>query len=174
MTLIWAHTHLLLNHFPIVGAFFGLLLLLYAMFKRSDDLKRASYWTFVIIALITIAVYYSGTQASAVVSGLPGVRGEIIHEHREVANWSLIAIEILGALSLVGLLFLRSKKAINSFVAIIFLVAIAATGLVSWTGLQGGIIRHTEVRGDLPFLVPAKTESESGGHSESTESDHSH
>lgn len=174
MTLNWAHTHLLLNHFPIVGAFFGLLLLLYAMFKRSEDLKRASYWTFVIIALIAIAVYYSGTQASAVVSELPGVRGEIIHEHREVANWSLIAIEILGALSLVGLLFLRSKKAINSFVAIIFLVAIAATGLVSWTGLQGGIIRHTEVRGDIPFLVPAKTESESGGHSESTESDRSH
>lgn len=175
MTFNWAHTHLLLNHFPIVGAFFGLLLLLYAMFKRSDDLKRASYWTFVIIALIAIAVYYSGTQASAVVSGLPGVRGEIIHEHREVANWSLIAIEILGALSLVGLLFLRSKRAINSFVAIILLVAIAATGLVSWAGLQGGIIRHTEVRGDLPFLVPAKTESESGGgHSESSESGHSH
>ena len=58
--------------------------------------------------------------------------------------------------------------------AIIFLVAIAATGLVSWAGLQGGIIRHTEVRGDIPFLVPAKTESESGGHSESTDSDHSH
>ena len=182
MTLNWAHTHLLLNHFPIVGAFFGLLLLLYAVVKRSDDLKRASYWTFVIITLIAIAkrlakseiaVYYSGTQASAVVSGLPGVRGEIIHRHRQVAEWSLIAIEILGALSLVGLLFLRSKRAINLFVVVISIMAIATTGLVSWAGLQGGIIRHTEVRGDLPFLVPAKTESESGGHSES-EAGHSH
>ena len=174
MTLNWAHTHLLLNHFPIVGAFFGLLLLLYAMFKNSEDLKRASYWTFVIIALIAIAVYYSGTQASAVVSGLPGVRGEIIHRHREVAEWSLIAIEILGALSLVGLLFLRSKRAINLFVVVISIMAIAATGLVSWAGLQGGIIRHTEVRGDLPFLVPSKTESGSGSHGESSESGHSH
>ena len=174
MSFNWAHTHLLLNHFPIVGAIFGLLLLLYAMFKNSEDLKRASYWTFVIIALIAIAVYYSGTQASAVVSGLPGVRGEIIHRHREVAEWSLIAIEILGALSLVGLLFLRSKRAINLFVVVISIMAIAATGLVSWAGLQGGIIRHTEVRGDLPFLVPPKTESESGSHGESSESGHSH
>ena len=156
MSFNWAHTHLLLNHFPIVGAFFGLLLLLYAIIKRSEDLKRASYWTFIIIALIAIAVYYSGTQASAVVSGLPGVRGVIIHRHREVAEWSLIAIEILGALSLVGLLFLRSKRAINLFVVVISIMAIAATGLVSWAGLQGGIIRHTEVRGDLPFLVPLK------------------
>ena len=107
------------------------------MFKNSEALKRASYWTFVIIALITIAVYYSSTQAEALVERLLGVREELIHEHREVANWSL---------SLVGLLFLRSKKAINSFVVIILLVAIAATGLVSWTGLQGGIIRHSEVR----------------------------
>ena len=125
MSFNWAHTHLLLNHFPIVGAIFGLLLLLYAMFKNSEDLKRASYWTFVIIALIAIAVYYSGTQASAVVSGLPGVRGEIIHRHREVAEWSLIAIEILGALSLVGLLFLRSKRAVNLFVVVISIMAIA-------------------------------------------------
>lgn len=174
MSLNWAHTHLLLNHFPIIGAIFGLLLLVYAMFKNSEDLKRASYWTFVIIALIAIAVYYSGTQASEVVGGLPGVRGELIHEHSQIAQWSLIAIEILGALSLVGLLFLRSKKAINSFVAIILLVAISATGLVSWTGLQGGIIRHSEVRGDLLFLIPDKTESESEGHSESSELGHSH
>ena len=148
---------------------------------KSEDLKRASYWTFVIIALIAIAVYYSGTQASAVVSGLPGVRREIIHRHREVAEWSLIALQILGALSLVGLLFLRSKRAINLFVVVISLMAmpsasfaIAATGLVSWAGLQGGIIRHTEVRGDLPFLVPPKTESGSGSHGESSESGHSH
>lgn len=174
MSLNWAHTHLLLNHFPIMGAIFGLLLLIYAMFKQSEDLKRASYWTFVIIALIAIAVYYSGTQASAVVSGLPGVRGEIIHRHRQVAEWSLIAIEILGALSLVSLLFLRSKRAINLFVVVVFIMAIAAAGLVSWAGLQGGIIRHTEVREDIPFLVPDKAESESGGHNESTESDHSH
>ena len=174
MSFNWAHTHLLLNHFPIVGAIFGLLLLLYAMFKNSEDLKRASYWTFVIIALIAIAVYYSGTQASAVVSGLPGVRGEIIHRHREVAEWSLIAIEILGALSLVGLLFLRSKRAINLFVVVISIMAIAATELVSWAGLQGGIIRHTEVRSDLPFLVPPQTESGSGSHGESSESGHSH
>ena len=56
------------------------------MFKNSEDIKRASYWTFVIIALIAIAVYYSGTQASTVVEGLPGVRGEIIHEHSQVAQ----------------------------------------------------------------------------------------
>ncbi|MGB7441514.1 MAG: hypothetical protein WA919_10630 [Coleofasciculaceae cyanobacterium] len=179
MNLSWTHVHLILNHFPIVGAIFGLLLLIYALIKHSEDLKQASYWTFIIIALITIPVFYAGTQAATVIHNFPDVSDSLIHKHREVAEQALIALEILGAMSLVGLfLFRDAKKTPIWFTTTLLVVTVIATGLVSWTGLQGGIVRHTEVRGELNFLMPDETESGSHGesgieHEHSGESGHS-
>lgn len=175
INLSWAHIHLLFNHFPIVGAIFGLLLLAYALFKNSEDLKRASYWLAVIIGAIAVVVYISGTQAVGAVIELPRVSEAYIHQHRQIAEWSFIALEVLAAMGLIGLLLsYRKKHSPNWFASTTLLVAIIATGLVSWAGLQGGIIRHTEVRGDLPFLAPAESESggehghtETGGHDQS-------
>lgn len=168
MRLSWVHIHLLFNHFPIVGAIFGFLLLVYAILKRSEELKRASYWSFVIIALITIVVFFAGTQASELVDAhkIPDASEPIVHKHRDVAEKAFIALEILGTLSLAGLLLFKGAKTTpNWFTTTFLVITIIATGLVSWTGLQGGIIRHTEVRGDLPFLMPKETESESQEHS---------
>lgn len=163
LSLNWAHVHLLLNHFPIVGVILGVLLLAYALFKHSEDLKRASYWLFVLMALLSIAVYLSGTQAAGAVINLPGVTEAYIHEHREIAEWSFIALEVLGAMGIIGLLLSsRRKFSPTWFASTTLIVTIVAAGLVSWAGLQGGMIRHTEVRGDLPFLVP--DENEAGGH----------
>ncbi|MEA5505082.1 hypothetical protein VB735_18615 [Halotia wernerae UHCC 0503] len=161
MNLSWVHIHLILNHFPIIGAIFGLLLLIVALFRKSEELKLASYWVFAIIALITIPVYFSGTQAATVVSNLPNVSDSIIHSHREIAQQSLIALEILGIISLASLfLFRGARKTPTWFSATLLILVVVATGLVSWTGLRGGVIRHTEVRGDFEVLVPTdETES---------------
>lgn len=155
MNLSWAHVHLLLNHFPIVGAIFGLLLLVYAIAKDSKELKQASYWLFIIIALLAIPVYLSGEQAAEIIHDLPGVSDTFIHEHESVAEQAFIALEILGAISLAGLFAFRGGKRIPGwFTVLLITVTFIAVALVSWAGLQGGIIRHTEVREDLPFLIP--------------------
>lgn len=165
MNLSWVHIHLLLNHFPIVGAIFGLLLLSYAFIKRSEDLKWASYWVFVIVALIAIPTYISGTQAEETVEKLPGVTDVLIHKHQAIANQAAIALGILGAMGLAGLfLFRGDRKPQRWFPTSVLVVAIVATGLVCWTGLQGGIIRHTEVRADTPALLPTGTEPKEQGH----------
>ena len=52
-----AHVHLLLNHIPILGSIFGLLLLCYGMLRKSDEIKKTSLGIFVITALLTIPVY---------------------------------------------------------------------------------------------------------------------
>ena len=49
-----AHIHLLLNHIPTLGSIFGLALLLYGMSRKSEDIMKASFGTFVITALVTI------------------------------------------------------------------------------------------------------------------------
>ncbi|WP_414620407.1 hypothetical protein [Calothrix sp. CCY 0018] len=182
MTFNWAHTHLLLNHFPIVGAIFGLSLLVYAMVKDSKELNLATYWLFIIIALLTIPTYFAGKQAAGIVLDLPNVSEAFVHKHRNIAEWAFIALEITGAFALMGLLISKSpRKTPNWLTATFVIFVIISTGLVSWAGLQGGIIRHTEVRGDLPFLMPDDVElnnnqgsqTEKGGE-ESEESGHSH
>lgn len=35
-----AHVHLLLNHIPILGSIFGLLVLCYGIWRKSDEIKR--------------------------------------------------------------------------------------------------------------------------------------
>lgn len=157
MNLSWAHVHLIFNHFPIVGAIFGLLLLVYAIRKKSEELQRASYWSFVIIALITILVFLTGTQAAELVHDhkLPNVSDSIVHRHKDIAEQALIALEILGLMSLGGLLLFRGAKITpNWFTVALLIVAVISTCLVSWAGVRGGMIRHTEVRGDLEFLAP--------------------
>lgn len=176
MNLSWAHIHLLLNHFPIIGTIAALIIFIVGWLRHSRPLKQASYWTFFLMALLAIAVYYSGTQAYATVESLPNVTEAQIHRHREVAEWSFIGLSIIGALSLMGMLMARRSKLAPSWFNVTFLVvAIAATGLVSWAGLHGGTIRHTEVRGELSALMlnleAFAHEDDSSGHSHSETED---
>jgi uncharacterized membrane protein len=107
MNLSWTHVHLLLNHFPIVETLVALIIFIIGMARKSRPLKQASYWLFFLMALLAISVYYSGTQAYATVESLSNVSEALIHRHREVAEWSFIGLEIIGALSLMGILMAR-------------------------------------------------------------------
>jgi hypothetical protein len=143
-----AHIHLLLNHIPILGIIFALLLLLYGMWKRNEDLERASLGVFVVTALITIPVYLTGDGAAEIIHNLPGVSIEIIRQHDSAATLTIVAIELLGAASLLShWLMRRAAAVIKGWMMIAVLVlALISSGLAVWTGGLGGQIRHTEVR----------------------------
>src|SRR2546423_12584456 len=123
-----AHIHLLLNHIPILGTIFGLLLLLYGIEKRSEDVKRTSLWTFVITALITSPVYLTGDGAAQIVGNLPGVSIEIIRRHDDAAGFNITAIEILGAVSLLGLWNARRTRIIARWALIAVLTLSVISG----------------------------------------------
>jgi hypothetical protein len=38
-----AHLHLVLNHWPIIGTYVGLALMLVSLFSRSRDVKQVTY-----------------------------------------------------------------------------------------------------------------------------------
>jgi len=59
----FAHLHLLLNHFPIIGTMVGLGLFLLPLSKKNQDLRRASYIIFAAIALIAIPTFMTGYSA---------------------------------------------------------------------------------------------------------------
>lgn len=142
-----AHAHLILNHIPVVGLGAAILLLLYAMARKNDEMKKAALAGFVLLALVAIAVFLTGKAAEDLVEHLPGVTEAFIEQHEEAATASLIAIELLGALSLAGLVFTRRSNAIPKWFAAVALVAsLGVAGVITWTANLGGQIRHTEIR----------------------------
>ena len=143
-----AHVHLLLNHIPILGSIFGLLLLGYGILRKSDEINKASLGVFVITALFTIPVYLTGDGTARIVADLPGVSSALIARHDQMATMAMVAIEILGAISLLSLwLSWRRQREFRRWMILgAFVLALITSGLGMWTGAIGGQIRHTEIR----------------------------
>jgi hypothetical protein len=147
-----AHLRLMVNHFPVIGILFSILLFLYGLAGRSEEIKKVGLGAFVLLALITVPVYFTGEAAQKVVKNLPGVTEDFIGRHEEVAGLSLVLIETLGIASLGGLYFFRHSAAIPKwFVALVLVISVSAAAVVGFTANLGGQIRHTEIREGFAF-----------------------
>jgi len=150
-----AHLHLISTHLAVVGTGFGFCLLLWSLARRSDELIDISLGVFVIAALLTIPAYLSGPPAEALIKGTPGVVGELIEQHAELALVALVGVGVLGLTSLAGLIAWRSPRVYRRwFVALVVVLALAVGGLMGWTANLGSKVRHSEIRasesGGLP------------------------
>jgi uncharacterized membrane protein len=156
----WAHVHLLINHFPVIGVLGAILLLVYSLVRKSEEVTMVSFGLFVLIALITLAVFFTGEAAEDVVKNLPGVTETYIGRHEEMAEPALVLIEALGVMALVGLFLLRRSGSIPRWVVVMVLVmSLAAAAVVGLTANLGGQIRHTEIRegaGSSPSTGPVR------------------
>ena len=68
-----AHLHLLINHVPVLGIVFGLLLLVFGWWRKSEEIKKAALGTFVVIAFSAVAAFLTGEPAEDTVKGVSGV-----------------------------------------------------------------------------------------------------
>ena len=140
----YAHLHLLLNHFPIIGSIIGLGLFLVSFFGKNKDLRRASYITFVGIALITIPAFISGFGAQQMING-PGVSDALIRRHESSALLSMWFMVITGALALIGLWQAqKTGEPPRGNVAAVLLFSVLSVILIARTSNTGGDIRHPE------------------------------
>src|SRR5579862_9286691 len=98
-----AHVHLLLNHFPTVGFGVALGLFVFALFSKSEELKRTSFIVFVIMSLLAFAAYVSGNAAQMVIKGHDGISDAVIKAHQDAALLAFIFMEITGALAWLAL-----------------------------------------------------------------------
>src|SRR5881628_1094402 len=105
----WAYVHLILNHFPVIGTVLGLLLFLWAMARRSEELKGGACGLFVLAGLLALPTYWTGEPAEDRVKGLPGVAQALVEEHEDAATFAVIASAVLGALALSGLVLARRR-----------------------------------------------------------------
>ena len=144
------HLHLLLNHWPIIGTFIGLGLLVIALIARSSDVKQVSFTVFATMAIASIPAYLSGNAAAEAIKKMPEVGAPLIETHEGAALLAFGALGITGLLALVGLWqFSRSRDVefhapawITTAVLISALITVA---LVSVAGNTGGNIRHPEI-----------------------------
>jgi hypothetical protein len=144
----FAHVHLLLNHFPIIGTMVGLGLLLISLVGKHEELRRAGLIIFPVMALLAILVFFSGTGAQGAIKKLPGVSEALIERHQGAAMLALLFMEITGACSLVGLWKSHGTSPSarwNWSHSAVLLFSIATAGLMARVGTTGGDIRHPEI-----------------------------
>ncbi len=138
----------MINHIPVIGVPGAILLLIYAIARKSVEVKMVTLGILVLLAILTVSVYLTGQAAEDIVKKLPGVTEGSIGRHEEVADLSLVLIEALGVLALVGLFFIRrSGTAPMWLLSLILVLSLVTAVIVGYTANLGGEIRHSEIRG---------------------------
>jgi len=161
-----AHLHLLLNHLPILGSLFGILVLIAGFLLKNNMVKRTALGLFTIAAITAIPAYLTGEGAEEVVESLPGVTENLIESHADMANIFLWVVGALGLLSLATLVAdLKAQKITSAMYVITFAASIAAMGLAARVGVTGGEIRHTEIRSDATATANGAILPEAGAES---------
>ncbi|HEX5386779.1 MAG TPA: DUF2231 domain-containing protein [Gemmatimonadales bacterium] len=150
------HVHLMLTHVPVLGVLFGTLVLLAAVPRRNDTLRRTALVVFVIAGIAAWATYLTGEPAEHAVEHVPGISEAIIDRHEDAALVATIGATILGLIALAGLVLYRAGRAIaNGFAGLSLVAGIAVTALMIWTANLGGQIRHPEIRSGAQVVAPA-------------------
>lgn len=147
-----AHLHLILNHVPVVGTFMAFLVLFLGWLGKKTAVQKTALTLFVVVGLVSIPVYLSGSGAEEIVEKFPGVSEKAIEAHEDSAVATLIFIEILSLASLLGFaLFGRRENLPRGFLLTVMILTIIAGILTAKTSNLGGQIRHPqEMGGSLP------------------------
>jgi uncharacterized membrane protein len=146
-TMNGAHFHILVNHFPIIGVIFGLLILIGGFILKNNTIKNTAYCLFVVSAVFGFLSMYSGEGAEELVEDIPTVGHQIIHEHEELAEKFVLVLYVTGLFSILAFITsLKNSKFAKLLSLITLLLSIVTTVLSVNVGLSGGEVRHTEIR----------------------------
>src|SRR5688572_24644214 len=102
----FAHLHLLLNHFPVIGMIVGsgLFACSYAGEGRNLDLRRAGLLVFAVTGFLTIPTYLTGAGAQDMLNRSGDeVVSALIERHEGAAFLGLWSVTLTGGLALFGL-----------------------------------------------------------------------
>ena len=142
-----AHLHLVLNHFPILGSLFGLVILAYGLWSKNKAFINIGLIGLIAIALFTIPAFLSGEAAEEVIEHNPGVSEHLIEDHEERGKIGFLLMELLGIMSMAALfLSVKNKKGGKLLNYALLIFAILVFGFMVTVGNSGGKINHPELR----------------------------
>ena len=143
----FAHLHLLLNHFPVIGTIIGLGLFFLGLSEEHHHMRRDGLILFAVLAFITIPVFISGVGAQVMLRKA-GISNALIQRHEGAAMLALTFMEMTGAVALVGLWqSSRMSRPARWNIAAVLLLSVVTVGLMARTGNTGGDLRHPEIGG---------------------------
>jgi uncharacterized membrane protein len=150
-----AHLHMVVNHFPIIGTFFGIGILIAGMFLKNDSVKNTAYILFVIASIFGALSMATGEGAEEMVEDFPNIGKAIIHEHEELAEKFALVLYVTGVFALISLGAAVKKFRMAKIFSFITLILALISGVLSIkVGTSGGEIRHTEIRENSAASVP--------------------
>src|SRR5262249_5514891 len=94
--------HLMLNHLPVMGVLFSALVLAIGRVLRNEAISRLAIAVLAASALAAVPVLLSGEPAEKSIEHTAGVSERVIEAHEDAARVAIVALEILGAVGLVG------------------------------------------------------------------------
>jgi uncharacterized membrane protein len=140
------HIHLIITHLPIFGSILGGLVLIHGIWMKNNVTLIAAYNILIISAFGAGIAYATGEGAEETVEHIQGVSKSLVEDHSDSAVISLIALIIVGLISLTGLFVTLRKSAFAMpFALITLFLSLVAFGFIARTGYLGGQIRHTEI-----------------------------
>lgn len=142
-----AHIHLIVNHVPILGSLFALVLLAAGLLRKNPVLTQAGLVAVLAAGLLCLPAQLTGEGAAAIVQDMPRVSRALIQRHEAAAELGFWALEGAATLALFGLLLLKNASPKARLFALLALLATGLSfGLLARAGNLGGQIRHTEIR----------------------------
>ena len=150
-----AHLHMVVNHFPIIGTFFGIGILITGIFLKNNSIKNTAYVLFIVAAIFGAFSMGTGEGAEEMVEDFPNIGKAIIHEHEELAEKFALVLYVTGVFALISLIATVKKFRLAKIFSFITLVLALISGIMSINvGTSGGEIRHTEIRENNAVSVP--------------------
>ncbi len=144
-----AQIHLALNHFPIAGMFFTILLLAIGFFFKKRELILSGMLIAVVSGVAIIPMSLSGEGVEEIVEHKPGVTRELIHEHEEMGEKALVVF-LITAVAAISWFIINKKKAnwARKIEVTTLILSVVSALIVAQTAHLGGMIRHEEIRSD--------------------------
>lgn len=150
-----AHLHMVVNHFPIIGTFFGIGILITGIFLKNNSIKNTAYVLFIVAAIFGAFSMGTGEGAEEMVEDFPNIGKAIIHEHEELAEKFALLLYVTGVFALISLIATVKKFRLAKIFSFITLVLALISGIMSINvGTSGGEIRHTEIRENNAVSAP--------------------
>jgi uncharacterized membrane protein len=143
----WGYLHMIINHFPIVGAIIGSMLIIAGLVLKNEGVKLSGLGIIVFSALMAVIAYLTGDSAEDAVQNAPGIAESLINRHEDIATISMYLMVPAGLMAAMTLYSIWKKEKSVIFLLIITLVfSVISSAAMVFTGHTGGQIRHSEFR----------------------------
>ena len=147
----WTHLHLALNHLPVLGVPFVVVLLAWGWVFRKREVVRVAVLWMVLVSGVAIAVKFTGDFAVDVDPKRMSEVRAYVDRHEESADQATTAVFVLGIVAAVALYLGRGERVQPSWMlGLLVALGIGTSGMYARSANLGGQINHPELRPSGP------------------------